>query len=70
LKEEDWDAFVQMKNSEQFKKESEEKKQLRARNKHNHRIGAIGYAGKRAKWQVEDKKLSREGHENHWLQFP
>ena len=49
LKEEDWDAFVQMKNSEQFKKESEKKKQLRAKNKHNHRTDATEYAEKRAK---------------------
>lgn len=40
LKEEDCDGFMQMKNLERFKKESEEKKQLWARNKHNHRTGA------------------------------
>ena len=70
LKQEDWDTFVQMKNSEQFKKESEEKKQLRAKNKHDHRIGPSGYAGKRAKWQAEDEKLAREGRENPWNDFP
>ena len=62
--------FVQMKNSEQFKKESEGKKQLRAKNKHDHRTSAAGFAGKRAKWQAKDEKLAREGCETPWNQLP
>ena len=50
LKPKDWDAFVQMKSSEQFKKESEKKKQLWAKNKHDHKTGAAEYTRKRVKW--------------------
>ena len=40
---------MQMKNSEWFKEESEEKKQLQAMNKHNQRAVVIGYVWKRVK---------------------
>ena len=61
---EDWAAFVKLKDSEEAKTGSEKYKKLWERNLHDHCLGTIGYEGKAAKWEYEDKELAAQGISN------
>ncbi|RLM98840.1 hypothetical protein C2845_PM06G26660 [Panicum miliaceum] len=45
-------------------------KDMRALHTKPHKMGRKGYAGKRKDWEEEDEKVSAEGKDNPWMQFP
>lgn len=53
---EDWAEFVLLKQYEEAQKESEKGKELRKRHVHEHNMGPIGYSGKQAQWEAEDRE--------------
>ena len=54
-----WDAFVQMKTTAEFRKQSAENKALQTLNTHPHKLGTAGYVGKTAQWAAEDQNETR-----------
>jgi hypothetical protein len=62
--------FVQETNSPSFQQLSQEMKQKRALHNKLHKTGRKGYHGKRKEWEEEDAKLTAEGKQNPWDQFP
>ncbi|KAK3126690.1 hypothetical protein QOZ80_7AG0560730 [Eleusine coracana subsp. coracana] len=70
LKQEDWDAFVKLKYTEEFQQISERYKLLREKNKHPHHLGTRGYDGKIEVWAAEDERLATDGLDNPWWFYP
>jgi len=70
IPQQDWEDFVTLKQGELAKEESAWFKKPRERNKHDHRLGTGGYAGKAAQWEQEDRELGAEGIPSPWDQFP
>jgi hypothetical protein len=69
LQQQDWDMFVQETNSP-FQQLSQEMKQKRALHNKPHKTDRKGYRGKRKEWEEENAKLTAEGKQNSWDQFP
>jgi hypothetical protein len=61
LNPEEFEAFKAMCSTEEFKMKSEAAKQLAAKNKHHHRLGSAGYAGKERKWVEEEERARLTG---------
>ncbi|TVU01375.1 hypothetical protein EJB05_53144, partial [Eragrostis curvula] len=70
LKEEDYNAFVELKGTEEFQKVRERFKNLREKNKHPHHLGTAGYDGKIEVWAAKDEKLEKDGLPNPCLLYP
>ena len=51
----EWLEFVEYHSDESFRKKSDLMKELRSKNKMNHKLGCRGYLGKRRVWEKEDK---------------
>ena len=64
IEQEDWAEFVKLKQSEAAQEESTKGKILWEKSMHNHHMGSLGYEGKLAKWEEEDKKLAALGIPN------
>jgi hypothetical protein len=62
--------FVQETNSPSFQQLCQEMKQKRALHNKPHKTGKKCYRGKRKEWEEEDAKLTAEGKQNPWNQFP
>ena len=54
-----WDAFVRMKTTAEFQKQSVAHKALQAQNTHPHKHGTAGYAGKTTQWTTENENATR-----------
>jgi hypothetical protein len=62
--------FVQETNSPSFQQLIQEMKQKTALHNKPHKMGRKGYRGKKKEWEEEDAKLTAEGKQNSWDQFP
>ena len=51
--------FVAKKTTDDFRSESAAHRALQAKNKHPHRLGTAGYAGKIPQWRDQDQQASR-----------
>ena len=51
IKEEDWEDFKAVKNSEEFKVKSAAARDLAKTYKNHHKMGTAGYAGSALKWE-------------------
>lgn len=56
--EESWAEFVAKKTTDEFKSESAAHTALQAKNKHPHRLGTAGYAGKAPIWRDQEQQAS------------
>ena len=70
LNKEEYNEFVKLKKTDEFQRTREKYRELRAKNKHPHKLGTGGYEGKLQTWEEEDKRLENEGLPNPWHQFP
>ncbi|KAL6840830.1 hypothetical protein ACP4OV_029356 [Aristida adscensionis] len=70
LQKEDWQAFCNLKSTQEAIEKSNKGKELRAKNKHDHHLGPGGYAVAIPKWEAEDAKMEAVGKENPWLAIP
>ncbi|KAL6853345.1 hypothetical protein ACP4OV_019374 [Aristida adscensionis] len=70
LGEADWQAFCQLKSTEEAIERSNKGKELRKKNKYDHHLGPAGYAGAIPKWNEEDAKMEAQGKENPWKVYP
>ena len=53
ITEEDWNAFVKKKSTDEAKLLSKQRSELAKKNVHPHTMGSSGYAGKIPIWQKE-----------------
>jgi hypothetical protein len=63
IEEEDWKQFLASHSDDDFKKKSDWGKELREKNKLNHKLGTRGYLGKKPKWAKEDATAIAAGKE-------
>ena len=56
-----WEEFVAERRTEGFQQKSTKFKELRSKNKYDHRLGSGGYEGKEPAWDAEDAKKRAEG---------
>ena len=57
----EWLEFVEYHSYESFRKKSDLMKELRSKNKMNHKLGSRGYSGKRRMCEKEDKDAVNAG---------
>lgn len=59
--EQQWDAFVEMKQSAEAISSSEQHTAISKQNKYPHRLGTAGYKGKIPQWERQEEELIRSG---------
>ena len=73
ITEEDWNAFIKKKSTEEAKLLSKKRSELAKKNVHPHTMGSSGYAAKIPKWQkeIEDAiTLAKRSRTQIWMKEP